>query len=136
MYAVKMTSIRTRSKRGLVEIPGGWTLRVPEVEPTPNDLRALVAALLSDCAGNGQLAARRARETIAAEYARARVANVRLSIARWARKYASMFPERKHGFALEGFDPERLATIYWPEANTGRAGSTYADRWLREMGKA
>lgn len=138
MKAIPVSDIWLRTQHGQTLIPGGWTVPVPEVRPVDADLRVLRMAMLDDYAGDAVRAERRVLADVANEFAQAHIRNVRFSVAGYARKFARRFPKkvkRRDGYVeLSGFDPTRVAALYWAGLNTGRRGNPWADQLLREMG--
>ena len=110
-------------KRTVILVPGGWPIRVPEIERV-RDANVELSQLMLDSA-----------------YVKA----LREAIARRAKEYAKLHPElceptgpetsRGRFVHLLGFDPEELQSTFTPFHGVGREAHDALVEILQEMGE-
>lgn len=122
-------------------IEGGWDLRVPEIEPDEESLRAYARYFAQDMPLYEALAY--TRTVLQRVFESAFVKGVKDAIARRACEYVerygdleepAMLPRTSRRFVrLRGFDAEQVQATYVPHDNTGRPGKRYVRDLLDVM---
>jgi hypothetical protein len=129
------TTLKPTNKKIVIE--GGWEARIPEVTAVDPQTQLAYGRFLQS-AGMSPLEAqdevvRRMSNVFMSAWLRALTRNMRY----WASKYARRFPLNiNDDGTLRGFNPERLQNTYIPEVNSGKRGSTFANKMFKEFNDA